>query len=413
MYANILFRFSCPKLPGLLALTTAALAGCHRRDVPTSAPIAVQVKAICSEPVLSATRFSATVREEHRIELSFKVPGTVKSLLQVPGFDGRSRDVHEGNVVTRDVNRPLAELDEADYVRQVSAAEEKLAQAEAMEKSASATHVEALATYGRIAALLKNNAVSHQNYDDALAKKDASKASLEAARRQVQAAKVALRQAEDDLKQCKLVLPIPEAVVSRKNVEGGERVPAGQPVFEIMDLSRLRAAFGVPDTKIGQFTIGQAVEVVADAFPSKRFAGHVTKIVPAADLKTRTFEVEVTITEPNGLRPGMVVTILVGREENMVLLPMTAVHRGDREGEGYVYSVVNEGDRQVAHQRRILLGGVYDNRVRIVEGERSQVRIGNAIVVGGSFRLAEGLAVRVVDVPDADRQAQEINKASL
>ena len=63
---------------------------------------------------------------------------------------------------------------------------------------------------------------------------------------------------------------------------GGRGVPAGQPVFEIMDLSRLRAAFGVPDTKIGQFTIGQAVEVVADAFPSKRFAGHVTKIVPAA-----------------------------------------------------------------------------------------------------------------------------------
>ena len=101
-----------------------------------------------------------------------------------------------------------------------------------------------------------------------------------------------------------------------------------------------------------------------------------------------------TITEPNGLRPGMVVTILVGREENMVLLPMTAVHRGDREGEGYVYSVVDEGDRQVAHQRRILLGGVYDNRVRIVEGERSQVRIGDAIVSAGVFRLAEGLAVR-------------------
>ena len=178
-----------------------------------------------------------------------------------------------------------------------------------------------------------------------------------------------------------------------------------------MDVSRLRAAFGVPDTKIGQFKMGQAVDVVADAFPSKRFVGHVTKIVPAADLRTRTFEVEVTITAPNGLRPGMVVTILVGREESMVLIPMTAVHRGDRKGEGYVYTVVEEAGRQIARHRRIMLDGVYDNRLRIVEGNALQVRVGDPIVVDGSFRLAEGLAVRVVDVPDASRQSLKEEKA--
>jgi RND family efflux transporter MFP subunit len=388
----------------------AALAGCHQRDVPTSAPLAVQLKQICAEPVLSATRFSATIREERRIELSFKVPGTVKSLLRVPGLDGRVRDLHEGDVVTSDADRPLAQLDDADYVRQATAAEEKLAQAVAMEKSASAMQVDALATFERTKGLFERNSVARQSYDDALAKKDASDAQLEAARRQVQTAKVALRQAEDDLKHCKLVLPIPEAVVSRKNIEEGERVPAGQPILQVMDLSRLRAAFGVSDTKIGQFKIGQAVDVVADAFPSKRFAGHLTKIGPAADLRTRTFEMEVTITEPNGLRPGMVVSILVGQEENVVLVPMTAVHRGDQVGEGYVYTVVEEAGCQVARRRRIILGGVYDNRLRIVEGDRSQVRLGDPIVVGGSFRLAEGLVVRVVDVPDADRQARKEDK---
>jgi RND family efflux transporter MFP subunit len=223
----------------------------------------------------------------------------------------------------------------------------------------------------------------------------------------VRAAKVALRQAEDDWKHCKLVLPIPKAVVSRKKIEGGERVPAGQPVFEVMDLSQLRAAFGVSDTKIGQFQIGQAVDVVADAFPSKRFVGHVTKILPAADLRTRTFEVEVTITEPDGLRPGMVVTILVGREESMALVPLTTVHRGDRPGEGYAYTVVEEDGCQIARQRRIVFDGVYDNRLRIVEGDRSQVRIGDPIVVAGSFRLAEGLAVRVVDTPDAGPESRK------
>ncbi len=403
-----MFRLASATLPKLLVVMTLLTPiGCGRRDVPQSVPIAVQVRSVCAEPILSATRFSATIREERRIELSFKLPGTVKSLLQVRGLDGRLRDVHEGDMVTSDPNRPLAQLDEADYLRQVTAAEEKLAQAEAMEKSAIALQVDALVTYDRIKSLLSRNAVSKQNYDDALAKKDASVAGVEAARRQVRAAKVAVHQAEDDLKHCKLLLPIPLAVVSRKNVEGGERVPAGQPVFQVMDLSRLRAAFGVPDTKIGQFQIGTAVQVMADAFPSKRFVGRVTKIVPAADLRTRTFEVEVTVAEPNGLRPGMVVAILVGQEESMVLIPMTALHRGDRQGEGYVYTVVEEAGRQTARKRRIILGGVYDNRVRIVEGERSELRVGDPIVVSGSFRLTEGLAVRTVDVPDTNAQARQ------
>ncbi len=67
----------------VVGMVVVALAGCNRRPVPTSPPVAVEVKAIRSEPVLSAMRFSATVREEHRVELSFKVPGTVKSLLPV------------------------------------------------------------------------------------------------------------------------------------------------------------------------------------------------------------------------------------------------------------------------------------------------------------------------------------------
>ena len=55
--------------------------------------------------------------------------------------------------------------------------------------------------------------------------------------------------------------------------------------------------------------------VMADAFPGERFVGRVSKILPAADLRTRSFEVEVTIDHPRGLRPGMVVTLVTGRQE--------------------------------------------------------------------------------------------------
>jgi RND family efflux transporter MFP subunit len=384
----------------MLAAGLATLAGCRPREVAPSPPIAVQVAALRPETIRAETRFSATVRERQRIELSFKIPGTVQSLLQVPGLDGKWRDVHEGDTVTSDPRHPLARLDDSDYRRQLSGAEERLAQVQAQEHAATAGAIAARATFDRIKSLVERDSVSRQTYDETLAKRDSAEAQLDAAQRLVRAAGVALRQAEDDFKNCNLLSPIPQAIVSRKNVEGGERVPAGQPVLEVMDLSQVRIAFGVPDTKVGQFAIGQSIDVTADALPSKLFAGQITKIVPAADLKTRTFEVELTITEPKGLKPGMVVTILVGPRVSVVLLPMTAVHRGGGKDDCFVYTVVQEDGRQVARRRRVVLDGVYDNRLRVVEGSPSEVRAGDVIVVTGSFRLTEGQAVRVLDVQE-------------
>ena len=69
----------------------AAVLGCRRADV--APPVAVRVAELKREPIVSAVRFGATVREQQRIELSFKVPGTVADLLQVGGPDGKPRNV--------------------------------------------------------------------------------------------------------------------------------------------------------------------------------------------------------------------------------------------------------------------------------------------------------------------------------
>ena len=107
-----------------------------------------------------------------------------------------------------------------------------------------------------------------------------------------------------------------------------------------------------------------------------------------------------TIDEPKALKPGMVVTIIVGRQEEMVLVPMTAVQRGASPEEFAVYTVIDEKGEKVARKRRIKLDGVYDNRIRLVEGSGSEVGVGDVIVVTGAFRLTDGQAIRVLDVPD-------------
>jgi RND family efflux transporter MFP subunit len=379
-------------------LLSAALPGCRRADSGPP-PVAVRVAVLKREPITSVVRFGATVREQQRIELSFKVPGTVAGLLRVSGPDGKPRDLHEGDTVTSDADRPLARLDDSDYRRGVARARDRLALVEAKQRAATAAAVAIRANFERIKALRERNSVAQQTYDDMLARRDSAEAELEAARREGSAAAVALQQAEDDLEHCRLRLPIPRAIVSRKFVERGERVPAGQPVFEVMDLSRMRVAFGVPDTQVGAFRIGQSVTVMADAFRDERFSGQITKILPVADLRTRSFGIEVTIDDPKMLKPGMVVTIVVGRQEEMVLLPMTAIQRGASDEDLSVFAVAEENGRTVARRRRVRLDGVYDNRMRLSLESGSEVGLGDTIVVTGAFRLVDGQIVHVLETP--------------
>jgi RND family efflux transporter MFP subunit len=392
----------CVPCLAMAGLTLMAIAGCRHTD--DRVPTAVHVTTLRRETIVSETRFSATVREHQRIELSFKVPGTAANLMQIKGIDGRQRDIQEGDTIIADPDSPLARLDDSDYRRHVAAAKDRLAAVQAKQRAVAANVTGARATFDRVKGLRERGSVAQQMYDDVLAKRDAAVAELDAVGREIGSAGVALQQAEDDWRHCSLHLPIPRAVISRKSIERGERVPAGQPIIEIMDLSTVRVAFGVSDKQIRSFSIGMTVTVAADAFPGESFSGRVTKIQPAADLRTRTFEVEVTIADPKGLKPGMIVTIIVGKREEVILVPMTAVQRGDNEGEFTVFAVIAEGKQCVARKRRVHLDGVYDNRVCLVEDRSNEAGLGDKVVSGGAFRIADGQTVRVIDVPDLAEQ---------
>jgi len=165
-----------------------------------------------------------------------------------------------------EASRPLARLDDSDYQRRLKTARDRLAQAQARQRATEATLTAVRANFERMKALRERESVAQQAFEDVLARRDSSEAELEGVRREVSAATVAQQQADDDLKHCALCLPIAKATISRKYVETGERVPAGQPVFQVMDLAKVRVAFGVPDTKVTQFRAGQALTVMADAF---------------------------------------------------------------------------------------------------------------------------------------------------
>lgn len=385
-------------------LLLVLISGCGRGKQPSPMPVAVHVTTLANETVASPMRFSAVVREWQRVNLSFKVPGTVKELLQVSASGAGPRDVQEGDVVTADSRQALARLDDADYQRKRTAAAERLAQLHAKEQVVLAKLAAAESDYRRMKALSVEKAIAEQTMEYARAQRDSLSAEREACRREIAEAGVALQQAEDDLRNCTLAVPMPQATVAKRLVEPHERVEAGQPVFQIMDVSRLRVAFGVPDIKLPGFRLGQTLTVLADAFPEESFPGQVTKIHPAADARTRTFEIEVRIDRPRGLKPGMVVTILNVSEDDMVLLPLTAVRRGNRLDEFVVYAVRHEQGVPTARRRRVQWDGVHDNQLRLLDSPESEVRAGDVIVVSGAVRLTDGDAVHVLNRDSPETQ---------
>jgi RND family efflux transporter MFP subunit len=376
----------------------AAVAEARKPAAADPPPVAVTTARLAPETVTRAIRYSGTVKEWQRVELSFRVAGTIGQLRRVARPGGGDRDLHEGDRFPR--GTVLATLDPADYQRDRALAVERLAQAEAKLASALADAENARNEFERSRRANATGVGARTDYDSTKSKADTTAANVRSAASEIDGAKVQLAQAEANLTYCTLAMPYPEGTVATRYVEANERVSAGQKTFQVMDLSSVRIAFGVSDAVVARLAIGGTVVVTADALPDDRFRGVITKIAPTADSQTRTYLVEVRVAEPRGLRPGMVATATVGEDKTATLLPLVAVTR-EAVGAGRLvaYKVVRDGDRTTARACPVELDGVIDNRAAIRTGTPGGLQPGDEVVVAGAPRLFEGAAVKPIDTP--------------
>jgi multidrug efflux pump subunit AcrA (membrane-fusion protein) len=64
--------------------------------------------------------------------------------------------------------------------------------------------------------------------------------------------------------------------------------------------------FGVADVAVPEMELGRTLAVETESMPGKEFRGQITSVFPAADPKSRAFNVELTIPNPGyQLRPNM------------------------------------------------------------------------------------------------------------
>ena len=69
--------------------------------------------------------------------------------------------------------------------------------------------------------------------------------------------------------------------MSRKTVEVGQYVQAGQPMLDVVPLVDVWVVANFKETEIRDVTPGDRAEVRVDAYPGRKFSGHVESLSPA------------------------------------------------------------------------------------------------------------------------------------
>jgi RND family efflux transporter MFP subunit len=178
-------------------------------------------------------------------------------------------------------------------------------------------------------------------------------------------------------------------VVLERKVEMGTLAVPGVPLLVIEDSRAYRLEAHVPESQMGDITLGMNVTVSVEALGKPELVGTVAEIVPTADPASRTFVVKLELPPVAGLRSGMYGKVRFPKGERLaLLLPRSAlVEPGQLQS---VY-VVEEG--KVARLRLVKTGKIYDDRVEILSG----LKAGDMIIVDGMDRLVDGAAVEVKD----------------
>jgi RND family efflux transporter MFP subunit len=174
----------------------------------------------------------------------------------------------------------------------------------------------------------------------------------------------------------------------------GTFATAGTPAFIVADLHLVKARFNVPDTALEAFRVGQSLPLTVDAFPDERFDGRILSIAPAADPRARSFEVVVSVANPEmKLRSGMIASIRAsdtGADRRRPQIPIDALVHDSVQERYLAYTTELKDGKTVVRAVPVTPGPLAGNQVVILEG----LTPGQRIIVSGANLLRPGDVVR-------------------
>ncbi|MBU2514416.1 efflux RND transporter periplasmic adaptor subunit [bacterium] len=222
--------------------------------------------------------------------------------------------------------------------------------------------------------LLLNKLLNQSNYKLALDEYEREKklfdknlstsAIVSTLKNKLEVSKLKLDLSNLDLMQSKVKAPI-SGIVKGKQIEEGEYVKVGTELIELFDISKVIAIIHIPERDIRYISPGKRALISVDALPNVSFVGTIKSKALEADLKSRSFEIEVLIDNPDRiLLPGMLVRVsmLKVHLKNQVIIPRHTIQEGEMGS--FVY-IVNSTK---VIKREVKIGLSIDDEVQVISG---------------------------------------------
>ncbi|HNU08755.1 MAG TPA: efflux RND transporter periplasmic adaptor subunit, partial [Pyrinomonadaceae bacterium] len=245
------------------------------------------------------------------------------------------------------------------------------------------------ALIGQLAEARSNAAVAIRAINTAEAAVNTAETNVRNARAAVRTAETQVDQARKSLSDTSILAPF-SGYVSEKTADVGEYLSPNAPNTKICSIVRtavLRLKIDIPEQSIGKVSVGQGVSAQVSAYPDRKFAGTVARILPSLNAQSRTLTVEAEIENVGGLlKPGQFATVRItqSKPEPAVVVPASAVRS---DGDVNKVFVVKDG---VAQERFVKTGLLENDMIEIKQGVAE-----NEVVATSSLdKLGDGMIVK-------------------
>ncbi len=340
----------------------------------------------------------ADYRDIHAVILNASITARAPWSIDITAqYEGVLRDIYVSPSQQAEAGTVLAVMENKDLLAQIASAEADI-------EGARAQLLNAEQRVSRYAYLVEYNAISRQEYDSAIAQRDASRAQLEN--------KIAQRDlvhSEED----KMVISAPQtATIVQVYREAGKYVRAGEALFMMADTRTLNGFSVMPHESLKKLlSIGNRfiLEIRPHRLTNKtypispdlpdtglklnQFYMTIARIVPDAQAEEDFHEVYWDVENPSGiLEPTYYdgVTIMSKDTTRVLAVPTRSIHRDKKAGTSFVYTL--DGDSRLT--KREVVCGIADNELtEIISG----IGKGEPVVIADPSGFTAGMKVGVSD----------------
>lgn len=175
--------------------------------------------------------------------------------------------------------------------------------------------------------------------------------------------------------------------ITKRYVETGTYISPGSPVFDIIEIDRMKLIAKLTTGEVEKVRKGEDVNITVEAYQGIIYKGHVSNIVVKADLSKR-YEVEIDVLNRSGnlIKPGMYGSVIFGQDlkEPALVIPRRAIAASILNPEIFLV----KGDSVI---KISITASSLDDKYVVV---KSGLKEGDVIVTSGQINLINGSKIR-------------------